>query len=265
MGPQSGRPTWWRELLYVAAFYTFYSFIRNWGVATDSARQAFANARAVIRVERLFGLYHEETVQDVFVDHDWFIRLWNVFYGSAHFLVTAAVLVWLFRKSPPRYRKWRNILAVTTALALAGFALFPLMPPRLLPGEYGFTDTLAEVGGLWSFDSDAVAKVSNQYAAMPSLHFAWALWSSLAVLAAARRRLAKVLALAYPALTLFAVVVTANHFWLDAVGGAAVLGAGALLAGSLARRRPGLVSRRSAPAEAAVVFARPAPVAAPKR
>jgi membrane-associated phospholipid phosphatase len=103
------------------------------------------------------------------------------------------------------------------------------MPPRLLPASYGFVDTLRTYGGLWSFDSGAMQKVSNQYAAMPSLHFAWSLWCTLVFLPAARRPWLRVVVLGYPVLTLFAIVVTANHYWLDAAGGALALGIGVLV------------------------------------
>jgi len=199
-------------------------------------QEAFANARTVIRLERLVGLYREQNIQQAFLDQRWFIRLCNIYYGSLHFLVTAGALVWCFRHMPERYPRWRNTLAFTTALALVGFALFPLMPPRLLPAGYGYVDTLAEIGGLWSFDSGTIKSISNQYAAMPSLHFAWAVWSSLVLVTILRRPWAKALAVLYPGATLFAVVVTGNHYILDAVGGAVALAAGAAAAFALAAR-----------------------------
>ena len=220
------RLPWWREVAYVLAFYSVYTLIRNQGLATDSKGEAFRHAKQVIGAQRLLGIYHEETVQDWFLPWHGFIRLWNVFYGTAHFVVTVVALVYLFRRVSHRYPLWRNTLACTTALALVGFAFYPLMPPRLLPASYGFVDTLEVYGGLWSFDSGTVAKISNQYAAMPSLHFAWSTWCVLVLAPALRRRWARVVVALYPLLTLFAVVVTANHFVLDAVGGAAVLGAG---------------------------------------
>ena len=222
-----GRLRWWKEVLYIAAFYAVYSFIRNTGTGQDNVAQAFDHARDIIRIERFVGLYHEETIQDWFLGARWFIQAWNIFYGSFHFVVTAAALVWCFRKRPDRYPLWRNTLALTTGLALIGFAFYPLMPPRLLPSSYGYIDTLAEVGGLWSFDSGTMKAVSNQYAAMPSLHFGWSSWCAFVLWPATEGRLwARVLLAAYPLATLFAIVVTANHFWLDAVGGAAVLAAG---------------------------------------
>lgn len=220
---------WWRELLYAALFYGAYSVVRNTqGSAAVSAGEALANAKSVIRLEELLGMYHERAIQQAFLGQSWFIEFWNFFYGSFHFVVTVFALVVLFRRFPARYLRWRNVLALTTALALIGFAAYPLMPPRLMPASYGFVDTLRVYGGLWSFDSAAVQKLSNQYAAMPSLHFAWAVWCSLVLVPALRRRTSKVLAVLYPVLTLFAIVVTANHFILDAVAGLAVLGAAIL-------------------------------------
>jgi membrane-associated phospholipid phosphatase len=115
------------------------------------------------------------------------------------------------------------------------------MPPRLLDdcGEfgacasYGYVDTLARYGGLWSFDSGAMEQISNQYAAMPSLHFAWSFWCFLVLYPRLRRPWAKALVAAYPWVTLFAIVVTANHFWLDAVGGAVALAGGLAVAWGL--------------------------------
>jgi hypothetical protein len=233
----ASRLRWWRELLYIAAFYSVYTLIRNTqGSATVSAAKAFANARHIIGWEQALRMYHEESIQDAFLGAEWFISFWNVFYGTAHFVVTVAALVLMFRTMKDRYPLWRNTLAFTTALALIGFATFPLMPPRLLPPDYGFVDTLKVIGGLWSFDSGAMQKVSNQYAAMPSLHFAWSTWSSIVLYPAMKHVWTRALVVSYPVLTLFAIVVTANHFWLDAAGGALVLGMGFLLGRALTRR-----------------------------
>lgn len=235
-GSRSRRLRWWREVIYVLVFYGLYSVVRNTqGSATVSAGHAFGHAREVIRLERALGLFHEETVQDWFLGWRAFIRFWNVFYGSAHFVVTVVALIWLFRRMPERYPQWRNTLAATTALALIGFAAYPLMPPRLMPASYGFVDTLRTVGGLWNFDSGTMQKLSNQYAAMPSLHFAWSTWCALVLWPGLRRPWSRALAALYPAATLFAIVVTANHYVLDAAGGALVLASGYFL-GSLITR-----------------------------
>ena len=244
--PRTRRLHWWREVLYILAFYSVYSFVRNKGVAADSSGEAFRNAKQIIRVEERLASFHEEAIQDVFLPWDWFIRFWNIFYGTAHFLVTVIALVYLFRRMSDRYPLWRNTLACTTGLALIGFAFYPLMPPRLLPPSYGFVDTLKDVGGLWSFESGAVAKISNQYAAMPSLHFAWATWCAFVLLPALRRPWLRALMVSYPLLTLFAIVVTANHFWLDAVGGAVTLAGGFVLGTAVTRALAGNTRRQTA-------------------
>ena len=183
--PPGIRPVWWRELLVLAVFYAGYSYIRNqFGSAAVDWAVAYENAQAVINVERAMGLYIELDVQQLFIDWTPFMQFWNVFYGTFHFGVTAFALVWLYIKFPEDYPKWRTAGLTATGLALVGFALFPLMPPRLLGdcGIYGacvpntgYIDSLRDIGGLWSFDSGTMQALSNQYAAMPSLHFAWAL------------------------------------------------------------------------------------------
>jgi hypothetical protein len=228
---------WWREAIYVLAFYGVYSVVRNlFGSAGGGGElHAFNNAKLVRSIERALGSFHEETIQEWFLDERWFIQFWNLFYGTFHFAVTTFCIFWLFRRFPERYVKYRTTLAATTALALIGFATFPLMPPRLIP-EWGFVDTLKDYGGLWSFDSGTMQKVSNQYAAMPSLHFAWSTWCAMVLVPTVQRRWLQVLAALYPVLTLFAIVVTANHFWIDAAGGAVILAAGYAIGSWWARR-----------------------------
>ena len=225
------RSHWWREVIIVAAFYGLYTLVRDLrGDKPVSVVQAFTNAKRVVHVERWFGLFHEAGVQHFFLADRWLLRISDDFYGTLHFIVTVFVLVLLFFRFPSRYRRWRNTLALTTGLALIGFYFFPLMPPRLLPAGYGFVDTLKVVGGLWDFSSGPVTDVSNQYAAMPSLHTAWATWSACALATIIRPWWGKVAVFAYPAFTVFAIVVTANHYFADAIAGLVLLGVSALIA-----------------------------------
>ena len=263
---------WWKEALIAVAFYVAYSWIRNQfgsNAVTDDGipAVAFANAERIIRLELWIGLYHEQTVQSWFLPYDWFIQFWNTFYGTAHFIVTLGVFVLLFAKRNEVFPQWRNTLAAMTALAIVGFAYFPLMPPRLLdepcpagvgaswggacipsnirPTEgFGYVDTLAEYGGPWSFDSETMAAISNQYAAMPSLHIGWATWCAIAVWPLLRPRWAKVAVLLYPAATLFTIVVTGNHYWIDGVGGLVVFAVGALVGWGLHRWNTDHLDRR---------------------
>jgi len=237
---------WWVEVLLVLGFYVVYSTVRNlFGSESISAVDALSNAERIIDLEQSIGLYRELAIQQAFLDHRWFIQFWNLFYGTFHFAVTVFALVWVYRRFPHLYARHRSTFLCTTGLALVGFALFPLMPPRLLSncGEFGgclatlhpYVDTVTDVGGLWSFDSGTMQSISNQYAAMPSLHFAWAAWCTMVIWPIVSNRTARVLVAIYPVATLFAVIVTGNHFWLDAVGGLVALGAGSLLAGVLVR------------------------------
>ena len=235
---------WWAEALLVFTFYVVYSWSRNqFGSANVNPSEALRNAVRVIDLEKALGLFQELRVQQLFLDRTLFLQFWNLFYGTFHFAVTIFTLVWLYRRFPALYPRWRSSFLCTTGLALVGFSLFPLMPPRLLAdcGEFGgclaaypFMDTVSEAGGLWSFDSGTMQKISNQYAAMPSLHFAWATWCTLALWPVLRRSFSRALVVAYPVLTLFAVIVTGNHYWIDALGAIVVVGAGALMGRRLA-------------------------------
>jgi hypothetical protein len=247
------RLRWWREVLYVLAFYVIYSFVRNqFGSQRVGPERAFHHADTVIRIEQAVGLFHEATIQGWFLSWHWFIRFWNVYYGTAHFVVTGGALIWCYHRRAHDYPLWRNTLAATTGLALIGFSTFPLMPPRLLNASllvdgqqiggapfakinYRFVDTLHKIGGLWSFDSGAMQKLSNQYAAMPSLHCAWALWVTLVMWPQAKKQWMRVLLVLYPISTLFCIIVTANHYWIDGVGGAVTLLFGYLIGKRLAQ------------------------------
>jgi membrane-associated phospholipid phosphatase len=232
------RFVWWREALYVVVFYMAYTSIRNqFGSDLVGYQTAFDNAKDIISIERALGLYHEETLQDLFQSSRPFLWFWNVFYGTFHFLVTGFALIWTYRAMPERWRLVRNSFLVMTGLALVGFALYPLLPPRLLPESYGYFDSMAEIGGLWSFDSGAMQKVSNQYAAMPSLHFGWALWCFMVLFPVLQKRWQRVLIALYPLATLFSIIVTGNHYGLDAVGGALVAVLGYLIGRRLTRLR----------------------------
>jgi hypothetical protein len=258
--PPRRRPIW-REIVIIVAVYLVYSTVRNrfgsaGGAPGHANGVAYGHALDVVNFERALGLFVEQTMQSWYLDlpaHG-FIQAWNVFYGTAHFVVTAGALVWLFLRDPERYPRWRNTLACTTLLALVGFAAFSLMPPRLLDKDvahygpptvekhFGFVDTLEKFPTFWSFDSGGLKKLSNQYAAMPSLHMAWSMWSGLVLLPLVRRRWARALIVLYPLATFFCIIVTANHYWLDAAVGLFVLGLGYLIGSWVSefwRRREG--------------------------
>jgi hypothetical protein len=228
---------WWAEVAFIGVYYAVYSTIRNFDEGdTSVARQ---HALQIIDIQHFLGINVEHSLQQWALGFRPLIIACNYFYGSLHFVVTLGVLVYLYHKWRDDYPLWRNTLAVATGLALIGFVFYPLMPPRLLPHSYGFVDTLAQDPAFWSFNSGAVNKISNQFAAMPSVHCAWALWCACALVPRLKHVWGKVLAALYPVATVTAIVLTANHYLLDAVGGFAVLGIGYILAraGTRAGRR----------------------------
>ena len=205
-------------------FYGLYSAVRDIDGRTPvSVDMARSNAMLIVHAEQWLHIFAEQRIQAAFLNDRSLISLLDDYYGTVHFAAVAVILIVLFRWFPDRYALWRNTLAITTGLALLGFWLFPVMPPRLLPPSFHFVDTLQVIGGIWDFGSAPVATVSNQFAAMPSLHTAWSLWCALAVMPLIRVRWARVGVLAYPALTVFCIVVTGNHYFADAAGGVVTL------------------------------------------
>jgi membrane-associated phospholipid phosphatase len=167
------------------------------------------------------------------------------FYATLHFIVTPSVLVWLYRRHAVLYRHARRVLLTATIGSLVGFWLFPAAPPRLLRGS-GIRDTLADVHqwGWWSGPTSAprgLGGLANEFAAMPSLHMAWALWAGWLIARQAKHQVIRILGASYPVLTAFVVMATGNHYLLDVVAGAAVLSFAPLAA----RPLPHLTARMS--------------------
>ena len=185
----------------------------------------------------------EHSANHLVASHAWLAYTCDYYYATLHFVVTIGVLVWLYVKHPLRYRSIRTVLIVTNLIALIGFWFVSLAPPRMLPG---FVDTLVKFHTWGSIASGSIAKESNQYAAMPSLHVGWALWCAIAIVTLAERRWVRVLGALYPLCTVFVVLGTANHYVLDAIGGVltlcAAIGVERLLSGRHAYRRDPLAA-----------------------
>ncbi|MFI5682440.1 phosphatase PAP2 family protein [Streptomyces sp. NPDC051636] len=217
------RPRLWFEILLIAVSYWTYSLIRN--AVPEQRGQALRNADWIWRVEHHAGIAVEESVNHAVNAATWLIVGMNYYYATLHFVVTLGVLVWLYRGHPGRYAATRMVLFATTGVALVGYYLFPLAPPRLMRGGH-FVDTVMVHRTWGSMASGDLKHMSNQYAAMPSMHIGWSLWCGLTVFALASVPWVRVLGLVYPAATLVVIVATANHFWLDAVGGVLCLAFG---------------------------------------
>ncbi len=217
------RPKWWQEVAFIAVCYWLYSLVRN--AVPDHRTAAGHRAADIYALERAMHIGVEHSV-NVFVAHtSWLAYACNYYYATLHFVVTIGVLVWLYLRHPLRYRSIRSVLFATNLVALLGFWFYALAPPRLMSGR-GFVDTIIAFHTWGSWGSADVAKASNQFAAMPSLHIGWSLWCAVAIASLAHRRWVRVLGALYPLATLFVVVATANHFLLDAVGGVLALAAG---------------------------------------
>lgn len=218
------RPRLWFEIVLIALSYWVYSLVRN--AVPEQEAAAVRHAGQVVRLEHQLGLTFEHAVNHAANKVTWLVVGMNYYYATLHFIVTVGVLVWLYRRHPGRYGPARLVLFVTTGFALVGFYFFPLAPPRLMSGM-GFVDTV-KVHNTWGSmaSGDLAAHVSNQYAAMPSMHIGWSLWCGVTILLLARRRWVRVLGALYPVTTFLVIISTANHFWLDAVGGATCLSVG---------------------------------------
>ncbi|MFE0705192.1 phosphatase PAP2 family protein [Streptomyces sp. NPDC058872] len=243
------RPRWWAELSLIVVVYAAYSGGRLL-VRGDEA-SAVEHGLALLRWEQVLGIDIEAPLNRLFTDVAALGVPADFAYASLHYLVTPAVLVWLFHRRPGHYRAARTWLMASTLLGLVGFTLLPTCPPRLLAPVHGFTDTMAHFSayGWWGAEASAprgLGGLTNQYAAMPSLHVGWALWCGAMLWRHGRTPAAKLLGAAYPLVTTVVVMGTANHYLLDAVAGAAVMGAGSLLTPYVLRLADGLRGRAEA-------------------
>ncbi|MEU4088615.1 phosphatase PAP2 family protein [Streptomyces aureus] len=221
------RPRLWFEVLLIAVSYWTYSLIRN--AVPEQRHEALRNADWIWSLEHHLGAAFEESVNHAVNSVGWLIIGMNYYYATLHFVVTLSVLVWLYRCHPGRYAAARLVLFATTVVALVGYYFFPLAPPRLMTGST-FVDTVAIHETWGSMASGDLKHMSNQYAAMPSMHIGWSLWCGLSLFALAKAPWARILGVLYPVATLVVIVATANHFWLDAVGGVLCLAFGFLVA-----------------------------------
>ncbi len=215
---------WLRELALVAVIYGAYDAIRL--LPGTHLHAADLDGRRVFDFERWLHLDPERAL------NRWLNGLptafpagASYFYESMHYLVTPLVLVWLYRTAKPSYARARNWLATMTLSGLLVFWLFPVTPPRMLPGSHT-VDIVADMHrfGWWGGGGTAphgLGSFVNEYAAMPSLHVGWALWCGVQLYGHARHRVVRIVGLVYPVLTALVVMATGNHYLLDAVAGVA--------------------------------------------
>ena len=217
------RPRWYREIGLLILLYVLYAVCR--AVLPTDTSTAFENGRALLEWQQQWGVAPEMAMNKALLGLPALAIAADYFYATLHYLVTPAVLIWLYKRHPETYRGARRVLATATTAALVSFWLMPTAPPRMLDG---FVDTMAAFShwGWWGTAASApegLADMSNQFAAMPSLHVGWALWCGWMLATRAKARWIRMAGMAYPILTVLVVMATANHYLIDAVAGAAVV------------------------------------------
>jgi hypothetical protein len=228
----------WRhlaELLFVVPAYILYQFVR--GAVHGKAGAAFDNASRVIHIEQRLGIFHEAALQQLILPRDWMVDFFNYLYIWGHLPVIIAVALWLYTRHRNNYAVFRNAFLISGLIALIGFSTVPLAPPRFMP-EFGFTDTIINAQSYYAFQNP---KIVNQYAAMPSLHFGWDVLIAIAIGYNGGRWL-RAVSVTMPFVMLAGIVLTANHYFLDAAAGAlvALMGLGLAVLLRRALRREGI-------------------------
>ncbi|MGW0860644.1 phosphatase PAP2 family protein, partial [Streptomyces sp. NPDC002690] len=228
------RPNLLLELLLIRVVYSAYAKVRL--AATAGRPTAEKHGRQVHSLERWLHIDVEHWFNHKVAGIGWMRDFFDYYYSTFHFIIPLTILGVLYVRRPADYRWARSTIGFATLLALVGFWLYPLAPPRLMPG-LGFIDTVHGVQDFSKPDYGTLTSVTNQYAAMPSLHFGWSLWCGLMILILAPKVWMKPLGLLHPFFTICAIVGTGNHWVLDAAGGAFVVSLGFLLTYALAGPR----------------------------
>lgn len=211
-----GLPPWWIEALVLIVGYVAYQVVQV--VVTGSAHSAIERATWVWTWEQRLHLDPELWLNQRLAGDHTLVILAGLYYGTAHFLLTPTSLIWVRLRRPARYLRLRNTLVGASLCALLVYWLLPMAPPRLsIPG---IVDTSMVNDVLSAGSPSWPASLANQYAAMPSLHVAWAVWVALALAVSFPESRSRLLIWCYPALTAIVVMSTGNHFLTDVVAGA---------------------------------------------
>ncbi|HVV29419.1 MAG TPA: phosphatase PAP2 family protein [Mycobacteriales bacterium] len=212
------------EVLLIFALLSLYNLGRT--LASGRVKEAEENASHLWHVERSLHLVNEVHLQDLIMHSTALVEWTNRYYVMVHFPLTGIFMVWLFLRYRGSYYRVRNTIVLLTGLGLIFTVLVPLAPPRLFTGD-SLIDTM-QVFGPTVYDANSTQGIANQYAAMPSLHVAWATLVGLAVIRISRSRW-RWLAILHPLITIFVVVATGNHYWLDCAVGLLLLAMAAMV------------------------------------
>jgi hypothetical protein len=225
-----------RQVSLFGAAYLAYRLVR--GLVAGDANAAFAHARDLISLERTLHVFVEPSIQAWASGSHFVMVLTSWTYVNAQTTVTVAALVYLYLRHNRNFYFVRNMFMIAMAIALVGYTVFPTAPPRFMP-EWGFIDTVSNLTGVHvSHASATMSALVNPYAAVPSMHVAFALMIGWTLARLVRWPVLRVLWFLYPFLMAFVIVVTANHFIFDAFLGAMTAGVSAYGASWLARARP---------------------------
>jgi hypothetical protein len=250
--PKPRIPLWTREVLFVAVLYVAYEISR--GLHNGGLHAATRNGSDILRWERAWDIDPEHFLTHLIAHLTVLAVLASYFYSVMHYVITPVVLVWMYRRHKESYGHARTVLAFGTILGLLGFYFVPTAPPRMLP-HGGVTDVLLKFSqyGWWGDDGSVprgLGSLTNQFAAMPSLHVGWALWCGVLIWRHASHTWLRRLGATYPVLTTVVVVATGNHYLIDALAGVAVMGLALLLTIGF----EGLVHRITGPGPSNVPF-----------
>ncbi len=238
-----GWPNFFLQAALLGSFTFIYALSGIYG--RHEAATALTNARDVAQLERTLGLYWEHGVQNwVLRGPHFLLDIANRTYFICQFTVSTILLLWIYARRNRRFARVRNALLAANYVTLIVLFLYPMAPPRLVPGS-GFVDTLNE--NAVNLQSSLIDALNNPYSAMPSLHASYAIVLGVAGFALVRRRWAKLLWALYPGLVAYSVIASGNHFVLDVVAGGAVLLATPLVdwaARQIARRTGGRSTAR---------------------
>jgi membrane-associated phospholipid phosphatase len=223
-----------RQILLFCGAYWLYRLVR--GMTDGRVGEAFGNARELIGLERGMGLFFEPAVHAWAQGTDWLIDGASWMYVNSHFAVTTVTLAFIYLRRNKSFYFIRNMFMVAMGIALVLYAAYPTAPPRFMP-EWGFEDSVAQFTGITAEGSSADA-LYNPFAAVPSMHVAFALMLGIPMASMSRRTWIKALWLLYPLLVTFVVIATANHWWFDAFTGAVTAAVAAVAAVGFARVRP---------------------------
>ncbi len=211
------------EIGLVLALLSLYRLGRS--LASGHIQRAEGNASHLWHLERVLHLPDEADVQNLILHSRFLVECANQYYVTVHFPLTGVFLIWLLLRHRSSYHRVRNTLVLLTFSGLVFTVLMPLAPPRLFIGD-SLIDTMQVVGPS-AYNPDSTSGVANQYAAMPSLHIAWAVLVGVTIVRVSNSRL-RYLAVMHPVITVFVVVATGNHYWLDGFVGLALLALSAM-------------------------------------